>query len=395
MACATASGSSASSASRWASIQPRKTAIRHQGVLDHLGESGTQLARRQRGERVRVGDDGARLVEGADQVLAAGMVDPGLAAHGRIDLGEQRGRELHVVHAALVAGGRETCHVADDAAAEGRYAGVAVHALLDERVEHPREGVERLVALAVRQDDVLNPPARESVPHPLEVQRRHRVVRDHQHVACIDGFVEHRRRAEQARSDQDRVAALAELDAEPLHQPPLTGASRHGYLLDHRADAASVRVHDQVGGILVEGCALLHEALERCTRVVTVQQGPRSVAPRALELLPHGSTKIHDAAAAAQPVARVSVEDRAPARGHDHALAAGQQVEHLALPDPEAGLALALEDVGNVHARARLDLGVAVHELEAEPLGELPAHGALARAHGPDQEDVVGVQHAR
>ena len=58
---------------------------------------------------------------------------------------------------------------------------------------------------------------------------------------------------------------------------------------------------------------------------------------------------------------------------------------------PEAGLALALEDVGDVDARAGLDFGVAVDELEAEPLRQLPADRALARAHRADEEDV----HAR
>jgi hypothetical protein len=33
------------------------------------------------GERVRIGNDGARLVEGPDHVLAERMVDGGLAAH--------------------------------------------------------------------------------------------------------------------------------------------------------------------------------------------------------------------------------------------------------------------------------------------------------------------------
>ena len=48
----------------------------------------TQLALRQRRERLDIGDDGARLVKCADEVLAARMVDAGLAAYRGIHLRE-------------------------------------------------------------------------------------------------------------------------------------------------------------------------------------------------------------------------------------------------------------------------------------------------------------------
>ena len=58
-----------------------------------------------------------------------------------------------------------------------------------------------------------------------------------------------------------------------------------------------------------------------------------------------------------------------------------------ALANPESVLALALEDVGDVDTGACLDLGVAVHEWKAKPLGELPADRGLARTHWPHQKD--------
>ena len=73
-----------------------------------------------------VGEHATRLVERADHVLAARVVDAGLAADRGVDLREQRGRHLHEVDAALVAGGGEAGHVADHAAAERDDAGVAV-----------------------------------------------------------------------------------------------------------------------------------------------------------------------------------------------------------------------------------------------------------------------------
>src|SRR5439155_16456889 len=49
-------------------------------ALDHLGESGTVVVRRQRVEGREVADDAGRWVESADEVLAPIGVDPGLAA---------------------------------------------------------------------------------------------------------------------------------------------------------------------------------------------------------------------------------------------------------------------------------------------------------------------------
>ena len=89
-----------------------------QAGLEHLDEAGRQLLRRQGGERRRVGEHRGRQVVGAGVVLALRQVDPGLAAVGGVDLGDQRGRHLDDRHAALVEVGAEAGEVADDAAAE-------------------------------------------------------------------------------------------------------------------------------------------------------------------------------------------------------------------------------------------------------------------------------------
>ena len=66
-----------------------------------------QLAVRQGREHIGIGDDRARLIKGADEILAAGMIDAGLAADRGVHLREQRRRHLHIADAALVAGGRK------------------------------------------------------------------------------------------------------------------------------------------------------------------------------------------------------------------------------------------------------------------------------------------------
>ena len=93
--------------------------VADEGVLDHLAEAGTQFAGGQRGEGGDVGDDGAGLVEGADEILAGGQVDGDLAADGGVDHAEEGGGGVDEGHAADVRGGGGAGEVGDDAAAEG------------------------------------------------------------------------------------------------------------------------------------------------------------------------------------------------------------------------------------------------------------------------------------
>lgn len=89
------------------------------GVLDHFGHAFADESRGEGGEGGGVDEDEPGLVEGADEVFAAGDVDCGLAAHGAIDLGHDAGGYLHEGDAAVVDAGDEACHVAHDTAAQG------------------------------------------------------------------------------------------------------------------------------------------------------------------------------------------------------------------------------------------------------------------------------------
>ena len=63
------------------------------------------------------GQDEAWLIERPDHVLAQRMVDTGLAADRRVDLGEQRRGNLEKRHATQVHGGCEAREVSDHAPA--------------------------------------------------------------------------------------------------------------------------------------------------------------------------------------------------------------------------------------------------------------------------------------
>src|SRR3982751_1747219 len=56
--------------------------IDDEAIFDDFGESCAQLAIGQRAERIGVRENGRWLMECANQILAARMIDPGLAAHG-------------------------------------------------------------------------------------------------------------------------------------------------------------------------------------------------------------------------------------------------------------------------------------------------------------------------
>src|ERR1019366_474474 len=94
------------------------------------------------------GDDGARLVERADEVLADGMVEAGLAADRRVDHGEQRGRHLNEAPSAEQARRRKAPEVSDDAAARRDDDRVPIDAPSERGVPDRARARERLLGLA-------------------------------------------------------------------------------------------------------------------------------------------------------------------------------------------------------------------------------------------------------
>ena len=187
-----------------------------QPVLDDLRKPGPELPVGERVEGVGIGDDGDGLVEGADHVLAERVVDAGLAADRGVHLGEQRRRQLHEVDAALVARRGEARHVADDAAAEGDDGAAPVEPLAEQRLVDPFERLEVLVRLALGEDDVRRGHVAEPPERALEVKRGDALVGD-DHRAPGDVIGEQLAPPEQALTDVDRVAAVAEVDAQGVH----------------------------------------------------------------------------------------------------------------------------------------------------------------------------------
>ena len=117
-------------------------------MLEQFGPAVAQMPVREGTQECRVDDHRARLREGADQVLPAWVVDPGLAADGGIGHGQERGGHVDEGDPAEAGGGGEPGEVGDHAATEADDEIGTLDAVADEAVVDERDGCERLVLFA-------------------------------------------------------------------------------------------------------------------------------------------------------------------------------------------------------------------------------------------------------
>ena len=149
------------------------------------------------------------------------MVDAGLAADRGVDLREQRGRNLHERHAALVDRGGEPGDVADDAASQRNDGGRPLRLLLEKPRQHVVQRIPALVDLAVGDEERLG---RDSRAAKRVAQRREprfcdrRIADDHHARRGEDRREQPPRLAQRPRADMDRIAARAKRDRERLHR---------------------------------------------------------------------------------------------------------------------------------------------------------------------------------
>ena len=193
-----------------------KRRIADQAILDYLGHAGGEFPLRQGVEHGGIDHHGAGLMEGADHVLAARVVDGGLAAHRGIHLGQQGGGDLDKVHAALVAGGGETHHVTDHTAAQRHQRGGARVPLGHQGVENTFQRGQGFVLLAVRQDQGVALQVAQTRGNRLQVKRGDGLVADHHHLIAAHMAAD-QILAQQAAVDIDGVAAFGQRHVKLLH----------------------------------------------------------------------------------------------------------------------------------------------------------------------------------
>ena len=187
--------------------------VEDDAVLDHFRQAGAQFALGQRVEGVEVRDHATRLVEGADQILAAGVVDRGLAAYGGVHQREQGRRNLDVGDAALVGGRGEAGNISHHPSAERDDRGAAVVTPGDQPVDDVGERREGLERLAVRKrHDVCPNVFRQARQGAVQVVGADHVVGHDESLVPGQEAVEQVRLAEQATADPDRIGPFCEVD---------------------------------------------------------------------------------------------------------------------------------------------------------------------------------------
>src|SRR5205085_9006779 len=93
------------------------------------------------------------LVECTEQIFSLRRVDPGLATDGGVDLGQQRGRDLHEIDAAAQDRRREPREIAHYTAAECDHQIVALDLRRDQRFTDRSEPTIGFRALALFDND--------------------------------------------------------------------------------------------------------------------------------------------------------------------------------------------------------------------------------------------------
>ncbi len=149
-------------------------------------------------------------MEGADQVLAVGGVDAGLAADGGIDLREQRGRHLHEAHAAADDRGGKAGEVADDAAAERDDEIAALDLRGEDRVADAGRAGHRISRSRPAGTAIVaarNPRPSREAESALGVERPDGAVGDDGRGAGAEGGDTAARLGEKAAADEDVVGA--------------------------------------------------------------------------------------------------------------------------------------------------------------------------------------------
>ena len=155
------------------------------------------------------------LVEGADHVLAEGVIDAGLAADGGIDLGQQGGGDLDEGDAALVAGGGKAGHVAHHATAQGDEGAIPAEAVTQQAVEDAVPDLQGFVLLAIREYDLRHLIAGQGLGDLGQIEGGDRLVGDDHDLAATDMGLIPAWIGQQLLADVDGIGAITQghLDA--------------------------------------------------------------------------------------------------------------------------------------------------------------------------------------
>lgn len=187
--------------------------ISDQGGLEDFGVTRAYFPVGQALEKKRIGDHQARLVEGADEILAVPRVDPRLAAHRTVYLGQQSGGDLDEACAALGDRGSKASQIAHDAATEGDNVLAPLDIAIEQGFDDGLQATEALRRFAGLHNDGLTFDARAIQPglDPVEMEVGDIVVRDHNSpLAGEERSQTVRARFQCARADNDVIGPISQ-----------------------------------------------------------------------------------------------------------------------------------------------------------------------------------------
>ena len=195
--------------------------VAQKAILDHLGNARAHLAGFEGLEYIGVDQNAARLMKGADEILARGEIDARLAAHAAVDLCEKRSRNLHEADAAHPHARGKSRHVAHDTAAQGHHEALAVKPGLDGCVKNEPHVIEILVLLAVGQLHHAHGHVGQSLFDALDdargIKRADGRVGHKQNARCLEALEFASGRVKRPLPDVNRIGARTELNVDFNH----------------------------------------------------------------------------------------------------------------------------------------------------------------------------------
>jgi len=194
-------------------LQPcEKRLVRYRAVFHHFGQTRSKLTIWQGGECLCIYQDNLWLVKCADQILSLRVIDTGLTADGRIDLCQQRCRDLYERDTAHVASSCEARDITHHAAPQRDNRYVTPGSCLDEPVEYATCGLDVLEFFTIGKLKHVYRATIEISLELLQIQWRNRLITDDQTVFSSDVFGQVETTAEQSLPDNNRIAPITEFD---------------------------------------------------------------------------------------------------------------------------------------------------------------------------------------
>ncbi len=348
-------------------------------MLDDLRHPGAKLRLIQRRQHRGINDDRLGLLERADQVLALGQIDPGLATHAGIDHREHRGGRLREAHPAHKGRRREARDVPGDPAAQREHHPAPIQAVGEELVVQPTDGGEGLVPLTVGDDagEGGQSGRTKRILGQTGVEWRHHVVGDEGDTPASRDTRRPQRAphvGQHAIADVDVIVPSGMTDWQCVGLNQCYHTLR--YLLNRNPRGINLPGDGGVG--IAAG---RQQALNLGAGIVHVEQRALLRVTHPPQNLPGRGVQADDEAAIHHQGAVLGIDHGPAAGSDDQAFLRTQRLTKGRFHLPKGWFAILGEDARDRLTGPRFELGVHIDERQIQPPRHLAPDGGFARAH--------------